>query len=96
MSVYFDRYIDDQQLGVLKVGLEWHRVAPLLAVSWYSEQQGGGVSVYNDEVSWREMHNAVSVPCCGSVITGGDYFRRPTCLYTLKRCHSHRSDGGVL
>ncbi|XP_043233356.1 intraflagellar transport protein 140 homolog [Amphibalanus amphitrite] len=49
MSVYFDRYIDDQQLGVLKVGLEWHRVAPLVAVSWYSEQQGGGVSIYNDE-----------------------------------------------
>ena len=54
MSVYFDRYIDDQQLGVLKVGLEWHRVAPLVAVSWYSEQHGGGVSIYNDEVSGME------------------------------------------
>ncbi|XP_037074398.1 intraflagellar transport protein 140 homolog isoform X2 [Pollicipes pollicipes] len=66
MSVYFDRYIDDQQRGVLKVGLEWHRVAPLVAVSWYSEQQGGGVSLYNDE---GDLVPGLSVPASSTQVT---------------------------
>ena len=55
MALYFDTKLHlDHSVSVVS-DIQWHNVAPVLAVAYFSEQSGGFVNVFNEEVSRPSM-----------------------------------------
>jgi len=50
MSLYFDSKVQSPDPGCINIYLEWHEKHPLLAVSSYSQDRGGSVTIYDDLV----------------------------------------------
>jgi len=50
MSLYFDSKVQSPDPGCININLEWHEKHPLLAVSSYSQDRGGFVTIYDDLV----------------------------------------------
>ncbi|XP_069684990.1 intraflagellar transport protein 140 homolog [Periplaneta americana] len=48
MSLYFDSKVQSPDPGCINIHLEWHEQHPLLAVSSYSQDKGGFVTIYDE------------------------------------------------
>ena len=49
MAVYFDHRLDTERSGI-NTDVSWYSGAPLLAVTSYSDESGGSVNLFLDEV----------------------------------------------
>jgi hypothetical protein len=49
MAIFFDQKVTIPG-GAVHVGIEWHKQFPVLAVASYSEDAGGIVNFFTDEV----------------------------------------------
>jgi hypothetical protein len=50
MSLYFDSKVQSPDPGCISINVEWHEQHPLLAVSSYSQDRGGFVTIYDELV----------------------------------------------
>lgn len=50
MSLYFDSKVQSPDPGCININVEWHEQHPLLAVSSYSQDRGGFVTIYDELV----------------------------------------------
>ncbi|XP_021936986.1 intraflagellar transport protein 140 homolog isoform X3 [Zootermopsis nevadensis] len=48
MSLYFDSKVQSPDPGCININIEWHEQHPLLAVSSYSQERGGFVTIYDE------------------------------------------------
>ena len=51
MAVYFDHRLDTERSGI-NTDISWFCGNPLLAVTSYSDEAGGSVNLFLDEVNW--------------------------------------------
>lgn len=49
MAVYFDHRLDTDRSGI-NIDTQWYEGSPILAVNTYSDDTGGSVNLFLDEV----------------------------------------------
>lgn len=54
MAVYFDHRLDTDRSGI-NIDTQWYDGSPILAVNTYSDDTGGSVNLFLDEVFISEL-----------------------------------------